>query len=157
MNGLDQMTVVPLALSGDQDLQMLRVLKTRGMADYTLSGSNPTETIFALSLDTLWPSLVNEDAIIHGIKIDVQGMELQVLAGMRGILTRWTPKLIIEFHHGVERAKVLELLAECGYSMDFTPIEEGDAGGELANDASYVFHGEAVCVSSYTRLTIARN
>jgi FkbM family methyltransferase len=157
MNRLDQLTVIPLALGDDPEFQVLRVPATRGMADYTLSGANPTETIFAISLDTLWPSLVIEDSVIHGIKIDVQGMELQVLAGMRDLLARWAPKLIVEFHRGVDRAKVLEVLAVAGYSMIFEPIEAGDAGDELADDASYVFHGEAVCVSSYTRLTTAQN
>jgi FkbM family methyltransferase len=155
LNGLDQMTVVPLALGSLPDIQTLRVPATRGMADYTLEGASLSETIYAISLDALWPALGGADSVVHGIKIDVQGMELQVIAGMRELLARWAPKLIVEFHRGVNRGEALELLASAGYSMDFEPVERDDAGnalaGTLANDASYVFRGEAACVSSYTR------
>jgi FkbM family methyltransferase len=155
LNGLDQLTVVPLALGSVPDIQTLRVPATRGMADYTLEGASFSETIYAISLDALWPALGGPDSVVHGIKIDVQGMELQVIAGMRELLARCAPKLIVEFHRGVDRGEALELLASVGYSMDFEPVERDDAGnalaGTLANDASYVFRGEAACVSSYTR------
>ncbi len=151
LNGLDQLTVVPLALGSVPDMQTLRVPATRGMADYTLESSSLWETIYAISLDALWPALGGADGAVHGIKIDVQGMELQVIAGMRELLARWAPKLVVEFHRGVDRGEALELLASAGYSMDFEPVEDGDRGDALANDASYVFRGEAACVSSYTR------
>jgi FkbM family methyltransferase len=155
LNGLDQLTVVPLALGSVGEMQKLRVPATRGMADYTLESSSLSETIYAISLDALWPALGGMDSVVHGIKIDVQGMELQVIAGMRDLLARWAPKLVVEFHRGVDRGEALELLASAGYSMDFEPVEDGDRGdalaGTLANDASYVFRGEAACVSSYTR------
>jgi FkbM family methyltransferase len=151
LNGLDQLTVVPLALGSVPEIQPLRVPATRGMADYTLEGASLSETIYAISLDALWPALSGAESVVHGIKIDVQGMELQVIEGMRELLARWAPKLVVEFHRGVDRGEALELLASAGYSMDFEPVEHGDAGNELANDASYVFRGGGTCVSSYTR------
>jgi FkbM family methyltransferase len=151
VNGLDRLTIVPLALSDSADLQMLRVPEIRGMADYTAADSTASETIYAISLDALWPQLSREGPIIHGVKIDVQGMELEVLAGMRTLLARWAPKLIVEFHRGVDRARVLELLNTAGYSMEPESIGKHGAGDTLPNDVSYVFHPEVTCVSSYTR------
>ncbi len=146
LNGLDQLTVVPLALGEAPHLQKLRVPATRGMADYTLAGPSPAETIYATSLDALWPSLSGEDPVIDGIKIDVQGLELQVLLGMRQLLKLWAPRLVVELHRGVERTHVLELLKSVGYSPNFEPISGQRASGRLEDDVSYAFHPEVtVC------------
>ena len=60
---------------------------------------------------------------IHGIKIDVQGMEIEVLRGMTAILQRWQPKLAIEVHAGVDRTTLLDLLKANGYSQLAVPIQ----------------------------------
>jgi len=44
---------------------------------------------------------------IDGVKIDVQGMELDVLSGMKRLLKTYTPKLIVELHPGVDRDALL--------------------------------------------------
>jgi hypothetical protein len=109
------------------------------MADSTLAASKETVTILTSPLDELWRGLSCGREEIHGIKIDVQGMELRVLAGMRDTLLRWSPKLIIEFHAGVERSEVLDLLAECGYSSQGRAIDPDSGPEELADDKSYSF------------------
>jgi len=149
LNGLAQLTIVPLALGGQAGIHPLRLPATRGMADSTLAGFAPSETIFATSFDALWPTLAGRDQPIHGVKIDVQGMEAEVIAGMRESLLRHAPRLIVEFHRGVDRREVLGLLASAGYAGEFEAVEGG--GGSLADDASYVFRPEARCASSSTR------
>jgi FkbM family methyltransferase len=147
LNGLEQLTIVPLALGNEPDLRILKLPATRGMADSTLSGTHPTETICVISLDALWPSLGGSHTPIHGIKIDVQGMERQTIAGMRATLLRFSPKLIIEFHRGVDRREILGLLASVGYSDQFEPVDDRAAAGVLADDVSYVFRPEGRCAS----------
>jgi len=41
-------------------------------------------------------------AAIDGVKIDVQGMELDVLSGMKRLLKTYYAKLIVELHPGVD-------------------------------------------------------
>ena len=159
VNGLRQLAVVPLALGSGDELKSLTLPAVRGMADSTLNGANALqETIYSISLDALWPSISGNDPAFHGVKIDVQGMELQVLLGMRQALLRWAPTLVVEFHAGVDRRAVLDFLAACGYSTEAQPISPDGPTGLLADDASYVFRPlRGVCVSSSTPFSIARN
>lgn len=158
-NGLRQLTVVPLALGHGDDLKALTLPTVRGMADSTLNESDVLkEAIYSISLDALWPSISGNDSVLNGVKIDVQGMELQVLLGMRQALLRWAPVLVVEFHAGVDRREVLDLLAATGYSAEAQPITPGSPAGLLADDASYVFKPlRGVCVSSSTPFSIARS
>ena len=162
LNRLDQLTVVPLALIADPELQSMEIPVTRGMADSTLIDTTSCETsacerIFGIALDSIWASIAHLDTSVHGVKIDVQGMEFQVLRGMREQLTHWNPKLVIEFHRGVDRLEILDLLVSCGYSPNFERV--GDAPANiLADDVSYAFVPEAQsCVYSSTRSTTARS
>jgi FkbM family methyltransferase len=157
LNKLDQLTVVPLALGAEFVLQALDIPTTRGMADSTLNPGTRAERVFTIALDAIWESISSPDRAIHGVKIDVQGLELQVLLGMREQLARWNPKLVIEFHRGVDRNEILELLASCGYSKAFEPVG-GAPRDIIADDISYVFlPEERACVYSSTRSTTGRN
>ena len=98
------------------------VPSTRGMADLTLTGDEATrtETIHVIRFDWLWPQIHGGNPSLHGIKIDVQGMELETLIGMRDTLATRRPKLVVELHRGVSRAALLDFLVSVGYSS--TPI-----------------------------------
>jgi FkbM family methyltransferase len=158
VNALDQLAVVPFALCEQRSRRVLDVPRVRGMADSTLDASECFEMVSTISLDTYWPELAGVDAPIHGIKIDVQGMELAVLAGMRGLLAEWRPKLIVEFHRGVARGPVLELLSSTGYSTAIEPVDQGSPANELADDHSYFFRPKSTeCAFSSTRSTTGRN
>jgi FkbM family methyltransferase len=145
LNGLEQLTVMPLGLGPSDTIASLRLHTTRGMADRTIDASDGhwTETIQVARFDWLWPLINDGNDVIHGIKIDVQGMELDVLLGMRETLRRCRPKLIIEFHRGVDRAVAFDLLSAAGYSIDPVPIETSAASGsstrEILDDCSYEF------------------
>jgi FkbM family methyltransferase len=139
LNGLRQLTVVPMGLSSHPGIRTLELPTVRGMADSTIGWRRWNERILTTSLDALWPSLCGDYPEIDGIKIDVQAMELEVLLGMRELLLRWAPKLIIEFHRGVDRGEVLHVLAACGYSTDGQPVDPASPEGALADDMSYAF------------------
>ena len=138
LNRLDNLTIVPLALSDSTSERTLRLPAVRGMADSTLAVTGQTEAIRSIALDAVWNSVAGEDQRIDGIKIDVQGMEVQVLAGMRDLLAIWRPKLVVEFHRGVERTCVLELLSSVDYAVEVDPVNPRDSGA-FADDRSYVF------------------
>jgi FkbM family methyltransferase len=145
INRLECLTIVPMALGAVQDLEVERFATIRGMADRTLYTSGKTqqwnEMIYVARLDWLWPRLSGGNSRIDGIKIDVQGMELQVLRGMRETLLRLRPKLVVELHQGVDRGEVLSLLESVGYSRDALPIEPvpGEDLPQFLNDRSYAF------------------
>lgn len=143
LNGLDQLTVIPQGLGCPQSLEIRRLPTVRGMADSTLMtvGARGWETIQIARFDWLWPLINGGNDRIDGIKIDVQGMELTVLEGMRQALRQHLPKLVLELHRGVSREAILDLLAETGYSTRPYAIEanDGDEPERLRDDRSYAF------------------
>ncbi|HEY4363759.1 MAG TPA: FkbM family methyltransferase [Bryobacteraceae bacterium] len=143
LNRLKHLTVVPFALDQTDAPQTAELPLVRGMADSTIARNAWTERIMTTSLDALWPSLCGGDRRVDGIKIDVQGMEFSALLGMRDILARQRPKLVIEFHSGVDRRPILDLLRSCGYAQHYQPIEPSSSNapgdGSLLDDHSYAF------------------
>jgi FkbM family methyltransferase len=137
-NNLAHLHIVPFALSNSPAAATLHLPETRGMADSTLTTAASGHAIRHQSLDTLWPSLHRGRPEIHGIKIDVQGMEGEALAGMRGILAVHLPLLVVEFHNGVDRNLILDLLRQCRYSPSAVPIAP-QASPAIADNASYAF------------------
>lgn len=142
LNRLTQLTVVPIALGDPETMTRIRLATVRGMADRLLTDDasgqpeGDSESIVVSRLDWLWPRIAGQQHEIHGIKIDVQGMELEALRGMAGTLREHTPKLIIEVHQGVNRADVDSLLTQAGYQVPGTPLETEGLG---ASDQSYYF------------------
>ncbi len=125
LNGLSSLTVVPMALGDVEAVQIERLPTIRGMVDSTIQANGSTTTwsepILVAPLDWLWPRLAGGDHRIHGVKIDVQGMELHVLRRMTGTLAANRPKLVIELHRGVDREAICSLLESLGYSRKATP------------------------------------
>lgn len=138
LNRLRQLQIAPLGLGCCAAIESRWLPVVRGMADSTIGRGGWEERIAVASFDTVWSLLCECDPTVHGVKIDVQGMELEVIAGMRQTLRAWHPKLIVEFHAGVDRDGVLEELASCGYGAG-VPIDAGGGEGYL-DDRSYVFH-----------------
>lgn len=85
------------------------------------------------------------------IKIDIEGMELPALEGMKNTLLRCRPALYVEMHGATDAEKevnarcVIQLLAEAGY-RDFLHIESG-VKFDPAN-ASFARQGHVFCRSS---------
>jgi FkbM family methyltransferase len=141
LNGLRQLQIVPVGLSSCITIETHRLPVIRGMADSTIPQTIWEERISVASFDTVWSFLCEGNPLIHGVKIDVQGMELGVIKGMRDTLASYRPKVIVEFHAGVDRRAVIGLLDSCGYAGSGEPIEPEAAGPRCyANDKSYAFY-----------------
>ena len=139
MNHLSQLTVVPLGLGEAGPLRMLSVTMDRGMANHNLGGTR-SEDIFVIGFDDFWQS-VGEHRV-DGVKIDVQGMELDVLKGMAGMLREQRPELAIEFHTGVVRSPILDLVQTAGYELPGSPIDpmaDGSVTSPYRDNHSYAF------------------
>ncbi len=138
LNGFAHMTILPFAIGEPGDFRLLSVAADRGMANHALGGAT-TEPIFVIGFDQLWKALGERP--VHGVKIDVQGMELQVLEGMARTLSDQHPKLVVEFHPGVSRQSTISLLATAGYQLPGLPIEPMPRETEAAyhDDHSYAF------------------
>lgn len=140
-NHLPQLTIVPLGLGTPETLALRTLSTTRGMADSMLTDSSWKEQIYVARMDWLWPRICGENHHISGVKIDVQGMEIEVLVGLAALLQEHRPKLVIELHDGVSRADLLQLIDDVGYSRFAIPLNpsEGEDEPRLLNDRSYYF------------------
>jgi FkbM family methyltransferase len=147
LNGFSQMIVLPLALGFTETLKRIELPATRGMVDSVIPGDvgDPKgavkEEILVSQFDWLWPQICDGQGRVDGIKIDVQGMELEVLRGMAANLREKKPKLVLEIHPGVNRTELLDLLESLGYSRRAMPIEpvSGEVQPQYVDDRSYSF------------------
>jgi FkbM family methyltransferase len=140
LNQLQQIKVVPLALGSDSGIRLDTLATVRGMVDRTVNTTD-VESFLVTSLDWLWDKIAGEDRKIDGIKIDVQGGETLALRGMTTILSTWKPKLAIEFHEGVNRVAILEILRSAGYRSPPSEISTGNSveDGRILDNVSYAF------------------
>lgn len=149
------LTVVPIGLSNCEDLEIDRLQSVRGMlgkvlAELTAEGNQDsaphrddvfTTTFLSARFDWLWPKISGSDAHVDGVKIDVQGMEIQVLKGMLALLRANRPKLLVEIHLGVSRPELQEVIASAGYLEKGTPVEPlpGETEPLYKDDKTYAF------------------
>jgi FkbM family methyltransferase len=145
LNGLGQLQIVPLGLGCCSTIETRLLPVTRGMADSTISRGDWDERIQVASFDSVWSLFSEASSTVHGIKIDVQGMEVDVIDGMRHALTCYKPKVIVEFHKGVDRRSIIDCLRACGYDEKAEPIEAVEATTTLnyVDDKSYAFYSKA--------------
>jgi FkbM family methyltransferase len=146
LNNFSQMNVYPLALGNCTDVSVNSLHVLRGMLGAVFEGHSFNDTDFSYQflssrLEWLWPKIAGSDLHIDGIKIDVQGAEIEVLEGMASIAKRYQPKLLIEIHRGVSRPKLLDLLVSMGYSPRGAAVEplSGETDPIYADDRTYLF------------------
>lgn len=143
INHLLQLTIVPFALADSDSIAVRELPQVRGMVDSTKHSSGPGEPFFVANLDWLWPRIsqtqLRGTPRIDGVKIDVQGMEIEVLKGMFATLQQYRPKLVIEIHEGVSRQDLLGILDNVGYSRHGYSVEGTAGEREYSNDRSYAF------------------
>jgi FkbM family methyltransferase len=138
VNGLSQLTVVPLALADYEEITSVNAQISKAMAQPLAAPTDNAwvEPILCVALDTLWGRLSHTDQTISGIKMDVEGMEARALRGMTALLLKHRPKLIIEVHksRGVDLELLAPVLRAAGYNPEGRLI-----GKPLLDDASYEF------------------
>lgn len=146
LNDLQQMTIVPIALGNKSDLGMDSLQSIRGMIDSTLQDKEGFREPFIVSrLDWLWPRISDPNSRIDGIKIDVQGMEIEVLEGMAALVKQYRPKLLVELHAGVSRPQFLDVINSLGYLTRGFPVEPlpGESEPVYANRTYFFQAAEA--------------
>ena len=114
------------------------------MIDSQLAADGQVEmtAIIAVGLDAIWDGVAAGNPVVHGIKIDVQGMELDAAQEMARLLARHRPKIVLEIHRDVSRDDVLGLLESCGYLLDMEPIDDTlGAFADPQSNASFIFQG----------------
>jgi FkbM family methyltransferase len=146
LDNFPQLIVVPYGLAAPETMEMISLPVTRGMVESTLTRDEGRtewqETIMVARFDWLWSRICGKNERIDGVKIDVQGMEIEVLTGMIEMLRSQHPKLVVELHRGVDRKKFLRTIESAGYACDATPIElvDGEVSPLYMDDHSYFFH-----------------
>jgi FkbM family methyltransferase len=146
LNDLAQLAVIPCGLGSRGSKEVKRLPVRRGMADSTIPANDTSSaTVVMATLDEVWGGISGSVRQIDGIKIDVQGMEAEAVAGMSTLLREFAPKLVIEFHSGVDRRKLLERLSNLGYSHVGVPIEPvpDETVPQYVDDRSYFFPAKA--------------
>jgi FkbM family methyltransferase len=93
--------------------------------------------------------VLDPEAPVHFVKVDVEGAELQVFRGARRTLARWRPWVVFEHglgaadHYGTTPAMVHALLAECGlavFGLDGSgPYSAADLAAIFAANARWNF------------------
>ena len=141
LNKLQQLNVVPFGLNDSTSMSVQRVVTTRGMASPHVRGTAALDTIYLTSFDEIWEMLADGHPEIHGVKMDVQGMEVAAVRGMQNSLKRFQPKLVIEIHSGVDRHTLLSTVANLGYEPRGIAVEEHPEGQHAGyhDDQSYEF------------------
>ncbi len=144
INNLTQLNVVPFALGQCETIATQRLPQTRGMVDSTIKAAGPDEPFMVASLDWLWPRIgqTGDGPIprVDGVKIDVQGMELEALKGMLRTLRQDRPKLVVELHEGVSRDEFLAIIDAAGYSPLGHAIDQPiTQQAQFSDNISYAF------------------
>jgi FkbM family methyltransferase len=109
LNGLP-VTVVPAAVSSVPGIATLSQ-SDQGKASNSLQGNGPRQTVVTITLD--W--LAEHFPAPHVLKIDVEGMEYEVLRGGGTLLHRHHPAIFCEVTQNHD--SVGHLLMEAGYTM----------------------------------------
>lgn len=140
LNNLDHLRILPLGLADPDNGGHMNVVLERGMATPLTEAASRVSTVTIVCLDQVWEDLSEGDTRVDGVKMDVQGMELHALQGMRWALMAHRPLLALEFHAGVDRDAIVSLLTEYGYRLPGIPLtRSSEAGGQYLDDHTYVF------------------
>jgi FkbM family methyltransferase len=142
LNGLTQLTIIPWGLGDPETIALRRLPAVRGMVDSTIGrDSQLFEPFLIARLDWLWSRICGDQDRVDGVKIDVQGMEIETITGMAALLRSSGPKLVVEVHRGVNRPQLLGLLRSLGYMRTGVPVDPApnEVESQYLDDRSYSF------------------
>jgi FkbM family methyltransferase len=134
LNNLKNIETYCIALSDNKNLFKKRFQSTRGML--TNEDSSSKLEISLISLDSYFDyNTINK---IDGIKIDVDGPELEVLIGMKSLLEIHGPKIVIEVHDK-SYDSVKKFLSRFNYKQSEIIYKPFYATGESVENSNIVF------------------
>ena len=112
LNDISNISVIPYAA---MDKEQVVSMDMQGVSSRVLGARSRvgSASVAAYPLDKMIQDKVDL------VKIDVEGMEMQVLEGSRSILSTYHPTLIVEVHgqYSVERERISRFLEDFGYSI----------------------------------------
>jgi FkbM family methyltransferase len=151
---LERVTIVPKGLSDRPGSLVLNSpIKRSGAIGYGLASFAAAASARPVRSDTVAVDTLDRLADALGlarcdlIKCDVEGWEVQVLEGGRGVLERFRPALLVEVsaaslaRSGQTPERLWSLVAPLGYAAARLPGGEAVAG--FAGDADYLFRAAA--------------
>lgn len=139
LNKVDHLRIVPLRLAEPDNAGHMNVVLEPGMANPLAEAASRASPVTIGCLDNVCEYLSEGDARVDGIKVDVQGMELHALQGMRSTLMAHRPLLGLELHAEVDRDAVVSL-TEYDYRLPGIPLtRSSEGGGQYLDDHTYVF------------------
>ena len=113
-NGFTNFEVIQAALAAEAGTAFLTVGVGSGTASLRQERSVPNSHRISVPLRTL-DSICTDFPRVACIKIDVEGGELEVLRGSKGVLTRDQPVVIFEVGRGDRSHEVFQFLRSLGY------------------------------------------
>jgi FkbM family methyltransferase len=129
--GVDVMPVAVAAANGFRTFHVAARSRAasslEGFGSTQAGGVRARQTVYCVALDEIAPGLRAPDVI----KIDVEGAELEVLQGARGVIARHRPVVLCEVGSG-HAAAAAALLRELGYRLFDA---ENAARGEISSAA----------------------
>lgn len=137
LNCADNLSVIAAAVAERTGEAVLNCGGTTSMASLEPAGATCQDPSEAAIIDTVslddFVNLLGHPAP-DWVKIDVEGAEGRVLAGMADLLRRHPPYMIIEIHNAESAAAVWAILNEAGYRL--SPLEKPH---EFAREARDLF------------------
>jgi FkbM family methyltransferase len=109
-------TIIPCAVT--ESLKMAKIDLGVNYAESRLDNKG-TQPVMCISLDQAANFLGLKPTVM---KIDVEGAEMDVLKGARGLLEGVKPKILLSVHSNRLRRECFEYLGELGYNM--TPLDK---------------------------------
>lgn len=130
LNGYENVTTVEAAVADERTTLTLYLSdESKAHRIYDAGGGRGTATVEAVQLDG-WFAEQGDGLKIDVVKMDIEGAEGLALAGMRGLLARTRPRLLVtEFQPrslarcGTEPAAYLAALRSAGYELYEVPRE----------------------------------
>ena len=121
MNGIaGRMTVRPIA-AGAAETVLRGAVDEMGLIDFSPAAGAET---FPVEMVTVDAEVARLDLLPSVVKIDVEGHELEVLRGARGLLAHRRPILLLELHldllerRGTPAREIVEMLQGFGYRFE---------------------------------------
>jgi FkbM family methyltransferase len=135
-NGLDRIEIIEAAVSRDDGIGSLFLTNTDLMSslsqDFLIRSGRPVRADKSVRIVSVDNFAVDHDAEPDLIKIDVEGLEADVLAGAACVLNGNSPTLLLEITEGNQRASFVSKLVNMGYRCFYIiprgliPIEGAD-------------------------------
>jgi FkbM family methyltransferase len=135
INSMQNVETYCLALSNNKELTKKNFNQVRGMLTDEDNSSDLEVTL--ISFDSFFSD--KDIKKIDGIKIDVDGPELEVLLGLENVISKDKPKIVIEVHDQSFN-KVKSLLSKYGYNKYKVIYKPFYAINESVENANLVFY-----------------